>query len=127
MTRAVLEGVTFALRDSLTILQDLGMSPTQLLLTGGGAKSPFVRRLQAEVFGLPVSTVNREEGPAYGAALLAAVGAGAFADVASAVHATLIRSLSQPSSAAAHAMYEGPYRQYRASVQAARPDQWPAI
>ena len=127
MTRAVLEGVTFALRDSLTILQDLGMSPTQLLLTGGGAKSPFVRRLQAEVFGLPVSTVNREEGPAYGAALLAAVGAGAFANVASAVHATLIRSPSEPPSAAAHAMYEDPYRRYRASVQAARPDQWSAI
>jgi len=102
------------------------MSPTQLLLTGGGAKSPFLRRLQAEVFGLPVSTVNREEGPAYGAALLAAVGAGAFANVASAVHATLIRSSSQPPSVAAHAMYEGPYRQYRASARAARPDQWSA-
>ena len=53
------EGVCFALRDSLAILRELGLSPEELLLTGGGAKSPFLRRLQAEVYGLPVSTVNR--------------------------------------------------------------------
>lgn len=122
MTRAVLEGVTFALRDSLTILQDLGLAPSQLLLTGGGAKSPFLRQLQAEVFGLPVSTVNREEGPAYGAALLAAVGAGAFPDLASAARATLTRTPPQQPGTGAHAMYDGPYRRYRNSVHAARPD-----
>ena len=122
MTRAVLEGVTFALRDSLKILQELGLSPSQLLLTGGGAKSAFLRQLQAEVFGLPVSTVNREEGPAYGAALLAAVGAGAFPDLGSATHATLMRSPSEPPAPATHAMYDGPYRRYRDSVRAARPD-----
>src|SRR6185295_14187228 len=92
LTRAVLEGVCFALRDSVSILHELGMAPSHMLLTGGGAKSAFVRRLQAEIFGLPVSTVNREEGPAYGAALLAAVGAGAFPDVASAAKATLTRA-----------------------------------
>jgi xylulokinase len=122
LTRAVLEGVCFALRDALTILHDLGMSPSHLLLTGGGAKSPFLRQLQAEVFGLPVSTVNREEGPAYGAALLAAVGAGVFPDVASAARATLQRSALEPPRAGAHAMYDGPYRRYRDSVLAARPD-----
>src|SRR5262249_44422078 len=62
LTRAVLEGICFALRDSVSILRDLGLTPDHLLLTGGGARSPFVRRLQAEVYGLPVSTVNREEG-----------------------------------------------------------------
>src|SRR5207247_4689620 len=76
MTRAVLEGVCFALRDSLGILTELGLAPAFLLLTGGGAKSAFIRQLQADVFGLPVTTVNREEGGCYGAALLAAVGAG---------------------------------------------------
>jgi xylulokinase len=75
LTRAVLEGVCFALRDSVSILRELELAPAQLLLTGGGARSRFVRRLQADIYGLPVSTVNREEGPAYGAALLAAVGA----------------------------------------------------
>src|SRR5205823_1721688 len=88
LTRAVLEGVGFALRDSLSILEELGLAPAALLLTGGGARSPFIRRLLADIFGLPVTTVNREEGPAYGAALLAAVGAGAFPDLGAAVQCT---------------------------------------
>src|SRR4029077_9418102 len=91
MTRAVLEGVCFARRDCITILQELGLAPERLLLTGGGARSAFIRRLQADIFGLPVTTVNRGEGPASGAALLAAVGAGAFPDVATAARCTLTR------------------------------------
>jgi xylulokinase len=119
LTRAVVEGVCFALRDSVSILRELGMSPKQMLLTGGGAKSAFVRRLQSEVFGLPVCTVNREEGPAYGAALLAAVGAGAFPDLAAAVAATLSRSALETSDAAAHEAYEEPYLRFKASYHAA--------
>jgi xylulokinase len=114
LTRAVLEGVCFALRDSLGILQELGLSPQSLLLTGGGAKSPFLRRLQAEVFGLPVQTVNREEGPAYGAALLAAVGAGAFPNLASAARATLTRTAPEAPAPAAHRAYDAPYARFRA-------------
>lgn len=121
-TRAVLEGVCFALRDSLTILQELELSPSQVLLTGGGAKSAFIRRLQAEVFGLPVSTVNREEGPAYGAALLAAVGIGAFPDLASAARATLTRGTPEHPEGDAHDAYAEPYARFRAAVRAARPD-----
>jgi xylulokinase len=122
LTRAVLEGICFALRDSLTILQSVGLSPNHLLLTGGGAKSALLRRLQSEIFGLPVTTVNREEGPAYGAALLAAVGAGAFSDVASAVRTTLSRApldLPEPN---AHLDYAQPYQRFRQSFLAARPD-----
>ncbi|MEP6618404.1 MAG: xylulokinase [bacterium] len=122
MTRAVLEGVAFALRDSLTILQDLGLSPSHLLLTGGGAKSPFLRKLQAEVFGLPVTTVNREEGPAYGAALLAAVGVQAFPDVATAASSTLTRAALNYPEPGAHLAYSDPYERFRASYRAARPD-----
>jgi xylulokinase len=118
MTRAVLEGVCFALRDSLTILQDLGLSPSQVLLTGGGAKSPLIRRLQAEVFGLPVSTVNREEGPAYGAALLAAVGAGAFPDLASAARSTLTRGAAEAPAAGSHEAYAEPYARFREAYRA---------
>jgi xylulokinase len=118
LTRAVLEGVCFALRDSLSILQELGLSPTQLLLTGGGARSAFVRQLQADVYGVPVTTVNREEGPAYGAALLAAVGIGAFADLASAARATLVRSREQLPQAGAHDAYRAPYARYRALYRA---------
>jgi xylulokinase len=119
LTRAVVEGVCFALRDSLSILQELGMSPKQMLLTGGGAKSAFVRRLQSEVFGLPVCTVNREEGPAYGAALLAAVGAGAFPDLAAAAAATLVRTPLEQPDTAAHEIYETSYLRFKASYHAA--------
>ena len=121
-TRAVLEGVCFALRDSLTILQDLGLSPSHVLLTGGGAKSAFIRRLQAEVFGLPISTVNREEGPAYGAALLAAVGAGAFPDLISAARSTLTRAALEHPDQDAHRAYAEPYARFRNACRAARPD-----
>jgi xylulokinase len=113
-TRAILEGVCFALRDSLAILQQLGLSPDHLLLTGGGARSAFVRRLQSDVFGLPVTTVNREEGPAYGAALLASVGAGAFADLSTATRATLTRGVRESPDPSAHRAYEAPYQRFRA-------------
>ena len=119
MTRAVLEGIAFALRDSLSILQELGLSPSHLLLTGGGAKSPFIRRLQADVYGVPVSTVNREEGPAYGAALLAAVGAGEFPDVASAALATLTRGGAEQPDSRAHGDYQMAYDRFRESYRAA--------
>jgi xylulokinase len=111
-----------ALRDSLSILQDLGLTPSAVLLTGGGARSAFLRRLQAEVFGLPVTTVDREEGPAYGAALLAAVGAEAFPDVATAARATLTRGALEPPEQGAHEQYEEPYARFRQAVRAARPD-----
>lgn len=119
MTRAVLEGVCFALRDSLSILRDLGLAPDHLLLTGGGAHSDFIRTLQAEVFGMPVCRVNREEGPAYGAALLAAVGAGAYPDLAAAAAATLTRTSLEVPDAAASAAYDDAYRRYRAWFGAA--------
>lgn len=122
LTRAVLEGVTFALRDSLTILQELGLSPSHVLLTGGGARSPFLRRLQSAVFGLPVATVNREEGPAYGAALLAAVGAGVFANLKDATLSTLHRAVLEAPDTAEHSAYDEPYQRFRDAVRAARPD-----
>ncbi len=120
LTRAVVEGVCFALRDSVSILQELGVAPRQMLLTGGGAKSAFVRRLQSEVFGISVCTVSREEGPAYGAALLAAVGAKAFPDVASAARATLRRGEVEAPDPAAHQAFDRPYLRFRRAYRAAR-------
>jgi xylulokinase len=121
LTRAVLEGICFALRDSLSILPELGLAPARLLLTGGGAKSAFIRRLQAEVYGLPVSTVNREEGPAYGAALLAAVGARAFPDLATAAARTLTRSPALAPDSQVHRDYEQSYARFRTAYPAAHP------
>ena len=116
MTRAVLEGVCFALRDSVTILKELGLMPSTLLLTGGGAKSRFIRQLQADVFGIPVTTVNREEGGAYGAALLAAVGAGAFPDLKTAVQQTLTREPLMSPNAGTHRAYEPIYERFRTQI-----------
>lgn len=118
LTRAVLEGVCFALRDSLSILQSLGLRPKELLLTGGGARSAFVRQLQAEVFGIPVTTVNREEGPAFGAALLAAVGIGVFPDIAAATRATVARQPAEAPSADAHRAYDTPYARFKEGYRA---------
>jgi xylulokinase len=122
LTRAVLEGICFALRDSVSLLQSLGLATTALLLTGGGARSSFLRQLQADVYGLPVATVNREEGPAYGAALLAAVGAGAYPDLASATRATLARDAGLRPNAEAHRAYDSAYARFQRAFAAARPD-----
>jgi xylulokinase len=121
LTRAVLEGVCFALRDSVSILRELGLAPAHLLLTGGGARSPFLRRLQADVFGLPVTTASREEGPAYGAALLAAVGVGAFPDLPAAVRCALTRAPLAYPDRAAQLTYQDLYDRFRACYPAARP------
>ena len=114
MTRAVLEGVCFALRDSVMILKDLDLMPNSLLLTGGGAKSAFIRQLLADIFGVPVTTVNREEGGAYGAALLAAVGAGVFPDLQTAAQRTLTRRPLEPPNPETHRTYEQIYDRFRA-------------
>jgi len=116
----VLEGVGFALRDSLSILQELGLSPEGVLLTGGGARSPFIRQLLADIFGLSITTVNREEGPAYGAALLAGVGAGAFPDLAAAVRRTTTRAPLVHPDREAHAEYDRLYAHFRACYPASR-------
>ena len=120
MARAVLEGIAFAMRDSLAILAELELPFSPLLLTGGGSRSPFLRKLQADVYGVPVMLPTREEGPAYGAALLAAVGAGAFPDIVSACRATVARGAVEQPDAAAHAAYESPYRRFGALYPALR-------
>ena len=89
------------------------MGPRSLLLTGGGAKNAVIRRLQADIFGLPVTTVNREEGPAYGAALLAAVGVGAFPDLETAAARTLARAPLMEADRAAHTEYDRLYERFR--------------
>lgn len=120
LTRAVLEGVTFALRDCLDIIRGLGIEPADLLLTGGGARSRFVRQLQADVFGIPVATVNREEGPAYGAALLAMVGAGVFPDLLTAARRTLARGAPQAPDPEAHRAYQPIVERFHKALAAAR-------
>jgi xylulokinase len=86
MARAVMEGVTFSLRDGIEIMRELGVPTNDVRATGGGGKSALWRQMQADIFNAPVSILAAEEGPAYGAALLAGVGTGHFADVNDAVN-----------------------------------------
>jgi len=81
MTRAVMEGVAFSLRDSLEVMEELGASPREIRATGGGTRNRFWRQLLADVFERPIVRTVIDEGPAYGAALLAGVAAGEFASV----------------------------------------------
>jgi len=81
MTRAILEGVAYGLNDSLQIIRDMGIPVDQVRVTGGGAKSRLWRSVLADVFGTPISSIGSSEGPAFGAAVLAAVGAGAYSSV----------------------------------------------
>ena len=81
LIRAVMEGVSYGLRDSLDILDGMGVSSEDMLLTGGGAKSPFWRQLLSDVYARPVKTIASSEGPALGVAILAGVGAGVYPSV----------------------------------------------
>ncbi len=85
MTRAVLEGVAFGLKDSFTLIQNAGLQGIQrVYASGGGTKGALWRQILASVLDVELATVNTTEGAAYGAAILAAVGAGAWLDVRSA-------------------------------------------
>ena len=84
-----MEGVVFALRDSLEIMKDLGISVEKIVATGGSARNEMWLRLQADILGAPIWRMEVEEGPAYGAALLGAVSVGAFGSVQEAVDAVV--------------------------------------
>jgi xylulokinase len=116
LTRAVLEGVAFGLRDGLDLMVDAGMpAPAGIRASGGGTTSPLWRQILADVLGAEIATVDTAEGAAYGAGLLAAVGAGWFPTVETAadawVHATPAASPGPdaPAYTEAHAIYRSLY------------------
>ena len=113
LTRAVLEGVTFALRDSLELMRELGVDATESVAVGGGARSEIWRQMQADILGVPVITVAPAGGAPYGAAILAATGAEAFDSVKEACQ-TWIRPLDriEPNRNLADA-YDQAYERYR--------------
>jgi xylulokinase len=79
--RAILEGVAFSLKDSLTIFAEIGVPVNDIRLGGGGARSPLWRQIQADAYAQPVSLLAAEEGCAYGSAVLAGVGTGLWPSV----------------------------------------------
>jgi xylulokinase len=110
--RAVMEGTAFALRDAQEI-----MKASSVRVTGGGMKSPVWRQIIADVLGIPVITVNTsDEGAAYGSAILAAVGAGAFKSVEAATD----RLVKPTSTTKPRRSYDAEYARYRQLYPAAR-------
>jgi xylulokinase len=121
LTRAVLEGVTYGLRDSLELMRALGLSIEQVRASGGGARSPLWRQILADVFNAEIATVNVTEGAAYGAALLAGVGADVYHSVAEACEAA-IRVTGHTHPGPAVRVYADYYPRYRALYPALAPE-----
>ena len=121
LTRAVLEGVSFGLRDSFELMINAGLENiTQARVTGGGARSPLWRQILADVLGVEIVTVNAAEGAAYGAALLAATGAGAFQSVESACDETIqVTGATRPGES--RTIYNELYPLYRNLYPALKP------
>lgn len=81
MTRAILEGVSFGLRDSLELIKELNIPVNEVRVSGGGAKSRLWRHILADIFNVRIDMINATEGPSFGAAIMAAVGYGLYKDV----------------------------------------------
>jgi xylulokinase len=120
LIRAVLEGVSFGLRDSLELMRVLGVPLAQVRASGGGARSALWRQILADVFDAEIATVNVTEGAAYGAALLAGVGVGVYRDVESACEVVRITGRTQPGTA--RTVYADYYPRYRALYPALKPE-----
>jgi len=121
VVRAILEGVAFSLQDSFTILREMQVPVTSIRLGGGGARSELWRQIQADIYGQEVERVEAEEGAAYGAALLAGVGAKMWASVEEACDAVVkVKDRVRPNPANASKMtscYVGYRRLYPALKQ----------
>jgi xylulokinase len=126
MVRAVMEGVTYSLRDCLAIVEVQGVSVDQVRASGGGAKSKFWRQMQADVFGKSVVSMVADEGPAFGVALLAAVGAGEYKNVVEACDATVKTRSQLKSTASAKRYYDSAFTVYQKLYPALR-DEFRAI
>jgi len=122
MTRSVLEGVAFGLRDSFELIKGAGLpNIEQVRISGGGAKSPLWRQILADVFNAELVTVNTTEGAAYGAALLAGVGAGVWPDVDAACDACVKVTGSTAPQVEMVPLYESAYQNYTQLYPALKP------
>jgi xylulokinase len=121
LARAVMEGVVFSLKECLDLVAELGLPVSEIRATGGGARSRLWRQLQADVFGLPVHRNRVDEGPAFGAALLAGVACGAFANVEQTSSVVRVEPDADLPDATAHDLYERQRRTYSKLYKAIAP------
>jgi len=110
----VLEGTSYAFRDLFSLLDGANVPVSEIRAIGGGVKSPLWRQILADVLNRPLKQVNAEEGPAYGAALLAAVGTGAYDTVPEACRATIRTTAESAPDPGTAAVYDRYYPTYRA-------------
>ncbi len=113
MTQAVLEGVAFALRDSLEVARSLGIDLKRTKICGGGAKSPLWKKMIANICNIKVDVIESEQGPGMGGAMLAAVACGEYASVQAAADAIVkVVDTVEPDPALV-ALYEERYQQFK--------------
>lgn len=121
MSQAMLEGVAFALRDSVEVARSLGLDISRSTLCGGGSRSPLWRTILANVLGIPLDLPATEQGPGYGAALLALVACGRYRNVAEVSRAMLhIQATVQPDPELT-ALYDARYAEFKQIYPACRP------
>ncbi len=119
LIRSLIEGVSYSQKDCLDIIEELGVNVTTVRASGGGAKSPFWRQILADVFDKRVTTLDTQEGSAYGAALLGMVGTGAFRSVEEACN-TAIKETSVFEPSPSQTIYAKGHAQYKAVYPALR-------
>jgi len=111
--RSVMEGITYSQYDCLNLMKDTGISSDKVVLFGGGARSPLWRKITADIFSTRIVTLNVEEGPSYGAAIIAGVGAGVYPSVRQACSSILKEATEtrpHPGNAEKYARYYEIYR-----------------
>lgn len=113
LARAVMEGVSYGIRDCLGVLSEMGIAPAEMLLCGGGAKSPVWRQMLADVLSLPMRRMESSDSGALGACILAAVGAGVFASIGEACSVSVRFGDAVVPDAARSAQYDKFYALFR--------------
>lgn len=113
MIRAVMEGVSYSLRDCVEVMREMEISVTDMMACGGGGSSPLWRQMLADLYACPVKTTQNKEGPALGVALLAAVGAGIYSSVPEACKAVILPDKVQNTIEENSREYERVYAVYR--------------
>lgn len=113
MLRAVMEGVSYSLRDCMEILKEMGVSAEDMMACGGGGSSPLWRKMLADLYGCPVKTTDSKEGPALGVAILAGVGAGIYSSVEEGCDVLIHTDKVQFPEAERTAEYDKYYQLYR--------------
>lgn len=113
MTRAVLEGITYGMNDSLQLMRNLGLDISEVRASGGGAKSDFWLQMQADIYSSRVVTTNVTEGAAFGAAVLGGVASGIYTDLDSAAN-QIVKSTGETNPGSDQEIYADFYPEYQA-------------